>query len=92
MTSSYERRKKALRKLRGQSNKVFHKAEEAVLREQAARRKARQTPEISKKLGRNDLCPCHSGKKWKDCCQLGPYVAGLLQHLFQIAVYGRKVS
>ena len=22
------------------------------------------------KLGRNDPCPCGSGKKWKKCCQL----------------------
>jgi uncharacterized protein YecA (UPF0149 family) len=23
---------------------------------------------IAKKIGRNDLCPCKSGKKAKDCC------------------------
>lgn len=22
------------------------------------------------KIGRNDICPCNSGKKWKKCCLL----------------------
>jgi preprotein translocase subunit SecA len=34
--------------------------------------KMKKTPLISlsgtKKLGRNDLCPCGSGKKYKRCC------------------------
>ncbi len=25
-------------------------------------------PPVKKKIGRNDLCPCGSGKKYKDCC------------------------
>ena len=24
----------------------------------------------NKKIGRNDPCPCNSGKKWKKCCNL----------------------
>lgn len=24
--------------------------------------------ELSEKLGRNDLCPCESGKRFKKCC------------------------
>ncbi|MGD0896385.1 MAG: SEC-C metal-binding domain-containing protein [Thermoguttaceae bacterium] len=24
--------------------------------------------ELSEKLGRNDLCPCGSGKRFKKCC------------------------
>lgn len=27
----------------------------------------------SKKIGRNDLCPCGSGKKYKKCCLLKPH-------------------
>ena len=27
-----------------------------------------QKPAISKKVGRNDPCPCGSGKKYKKCC------------------------
>jgi uncharacterized protein YecA (UPF0149 family) len=23
---------------------------------------------VSKKIGRNELCPCGSGKKYKKCC------------------------
>ena len=23
---------------------------------------------LEEKLGRNDLCPCHSGKRFKKCC------------------------
>ena len=26
------------------------------------------TKELSEKLGRNDLCPCGSGKRFKTCC------------------------
>lgn len=25
---------------------------------------------MNKKIGRNDLCPCGSGKKYKSCCML----------------------
>jgi uncharacterized protein YecA (UPF0149 family) len=24
--------------------------------------------ELAERLGRNDLCPCHSGKRFKKCC------------------------
>ena len=29
---------------------------------------AKRTPKKSKKVGRNDSCPCGSGKKYKQCC------------------------
>jgi uncharacterized protein len=29
-------------------------------------------PVGSRKVGRNDRCPCGSGKKWKKCCGAGP--------------------
>ena len=29
---------------------------------------SRKTPKKSKKIGRNDPCPCGSGKKYKQCC------------------------
>jgi len=28
----------------------------------------KQSPKRVKKVGRNDLCPCGSGKKYKNCC------------------------
>lgn len=28
----------------------------------------RETKMPTKKIGRNDPCPCNSGKKWKKCC------------------------
>ena len=28
----------------------------------------RKKPAVSKKVGRNDPCPCGSGKKYKKCC------------------------
>ena len=31
-------------------------------------RRINQTLEIHKKIGRNDACPCGSGKKYKKCC------------------------
>ena len=36
-----------------------------------ARAFGRQTPAESKKIGRNDPCPCGSGRKHKKCCGLG---------------------
>ena len=30
--------------------------------------KVKKQPKKSKKVGRNDLCPCGSGKKYKQCC------------------------
>ena len=29
---------------------------------------AKKTPVKKKKIGRNDPCPCGSGKKYKQCC------------------------
>ena len=31
-------------------------------------KKAAKTPEIDTRVGRNDPCPCGSGKKYKKCC------------------------
>ena len=28
----------------------------------------KQTPKRVKKIGRNEKCPCGSGKKYKNCC------------------------
>ncbi|MCL2166154.1 MAG: SEC-C metal-binding domain-containing protein [Clostridiales bacterium] len=28
----------------------------------------KKQPAVSGKIGRNDLCPCGSGKKYKKCC------------------------
>jgi uncharacterized protein YecA (UPF0149 family) len=30
--------------------------------------------ELSEKLGRNDLCPCGSGKRFKKCCLKSGYL------------------
>ena len=40
------------------------------LKEAMARYKAAHTPFVrkTKKIGRNDLCPCGSGLKFKNCC------------------------
>lgn len=32
-------------------------------------RMVRGNKELSEKLGRNDLCPCGSGKRFKKCCR-----------------------
>lgn len=34
---------------------------------------------MSKKIGRNDPCPCGSGKKYKKCCGLNPSQGGMIQ-------------
>ena len=35
---------------------------------QDGKEKLKSTPKTSKKIGRNDPCPCGSGKKYKQCC------------------------
>ena len=35
---------------------------------QDGKEKLKSTPKTSKKIGRNDPCPCGSGKKYKNCC------------------------
>ena len=30
--------------------------------------KLKNKPKKTEKVGRNDLCPCGSGKKYKQCC------------------------
>ncbi|MEM9427030.1 MAG: SEC-C metal-binding domain-containing protein [Pseudomonadota bacterium] len=39
--------------------------------------------ELSEKLGRNDLCPCGSGRRFKRCClRSGRYDGALRDHYF----------
>jgi uncharacterized protein YecA (UPF0149 family) len=47
--------------------KLAEKIREERQREQA-RILARQNPAIFKNVGRNEPCPCGSGKKYKKCC------------------------
>lgn len=42
------------------------------LRGQAARERAHTFRRAEPKVGRNDPCPCGSGKKFKSCCGAGP--------------------
>ena len=39
---------------------------QAVAQENAG--KTKQEEPVSRKIGRNDPCPCGSGKKYKKCC------------------------
>jgi len=42
---------------------------QGLLRRLCGRTVKRQTlPTATPKIGRNDPCPCGSGKKWKRCC------------------------
>jgi len=70
VSTSYNHRKKAIRKANGPSSKVKKARKEKLLRERSARVKARgiQQINIKKKIGRNDPCICGSGLKYKKCC------------------------
>ena len=56
------------------------KSDEEIVREQIAKPSetssdgtdpgSRTVRNSGKKIGRNDLCPCGSGKKYKKCCAL----------------------
>lgn len=39
-----------------------------IMEKGKAGKQQNQLPETSKSVGRNDLCPCGSGKKYKKCC------------------------
>lgn len=42
-----------------------------------------QDKELSEKLGRNDLCPCGSGRKFKKCCLGSGLYDGAARHHYQ---------
>ncbi len=44
------------------------KSKSPVARKQTSKRRQVKKPEIEEKVGRNDPCPCGSGKKFKKCC------------------------
>ena len=46
---------------------------------------------LTEKLGRNDLCPCGSGKRFKRCClKGGRYDGSHRDHYFQKAPVNRR--
>lgn len=58
-----------------EADKKFHEVAlklsmEEFNRQQEAEKRKRHTPIVREinKIGRNDLCPCFSGKKFKKCC------------------------
>jgi uncharacterized protein YecA (UPF0149 family) len=42
--------------------------EQAGVQMKGAEKGGEQKPDGEKKVGRNDACPCGSGKKYKKCC------------------------
>jgi uncharacterized protein YecA (UPF0149 family) len=48
------------------SNEYYEELELEV--KELRKRRINQTLEIQKNIGRNDTCPCGSGKKYKKCC------------------------
>ncbi|MEM7496999.1 MAG: SEC-C metal-binding domain-containing protein [Pseudomonadota bacterium] len=49
--------------------------------------------ELTEKLGRNDLCPCGSGKRFKRCCLGGGrYDGSRRDHYFQGAPVIRRFA
>ena len=55
-------------------DKMYEKGVSSVLdysvegKENDGKEKAKHVPKKVTKVGRNDLCPCGSGKKYKNCC------------------------
>ena len=51
------------------SDLLVKKSQEAFIKQRAEDRKKQHIPKVvGKKIGRNDLCPCGSNKKFKKCC------------------------
>ena len=70
MTYSRNKRKKQLRKEKGPSTKAQTREQDKTMKERLERLKKRpkQLSIRNTKIGRNDTCPCGSGKKYKICC------------------------
>ncbi|MGI5921358.1 MAG: preprotein translocase subunit SecA [Syntrophomonadaceae bacterium] len=51
--------------------KVIQKPEERRMVENQGEEAVKKPVKVGKKIGRNDLCPCGSGKKYKKCCGRG---------------------
>jgi len=50
---------------------INEEAEPAPSLDEALHSRAAQAPRVPDKVGRNDPCPCGSGKKFKNCCGKG---------------------
>jgi hypothetical protein len=50
------------------SNVLFDEGEQARLRHEGAQLRAKRVIAAKGRVGRNDQCPCGSGKKYKKCC------------------------
>ena len=51
--------------------KVVQQPEERKTFENQGEEAEKKPVRVGKKIGRNDLCPCGSGKKYKKCCGRG---------------------
>jgi preprotein translocase subunit SecA len=50
-------------------NLGFNEAEESDIQKASRERSMKSKPvRVEQKVGRNDPCPCGSGKKYKKCC------------------------
>jgi hypothetical protein len=56
------------RRLVLEKEKLPREVREAKAKEQSSRRQLASAQQESKRIGRNDPCPCGSGKKFKKCC------------------------
>ena len=55
------------------------KLDEATIQRLMAYRNRKPSVREYKKIGRNDLCPCGSGKKYKNCCLKSGRFEGLVK-------------
>ena len=46
-----------------------------TIKKPATKKTVAKKPAVSKKVGRNDPCPCGSGKKYKKCCGINDSAA-----------------
>ena len=53
---------------RNQEERIKTRHEKAALNYNRGESRSSQTITKGKKVGRNDSCPCGSGKKYKKCC------------------------
>jgi uncharacterized protein YecA (UPF0149 family) len=74
LTEKYEKEyasfnpKKTLKVLRDDINEMYMQVTEYERLEEQKNRRKEFAKIPKKKIGRNDLCPCGSGLKYKNCC------------------------
>lgn len=69
MAGELEKKKPPANVMRWVREQQAEKAQKAIAERKAQKQRKHGKQLVSKPIGKNDPCPCGSGKKYKDCCR-----------------------